>query len=139
MTVKEYLRGIRKYTVLIKCKTAQLEKLRSLVEYHGSAMGDDPRVPSDPAKSRTESLVRLTALSEELDETIREMQEHRRKAMEMIDSLPDPQMIQLFYARYFDGLSWQEIAYEMNMSCQWIHELHKRGLIALEGKYHSVA
>ena len=139
MTVKEYLRDVRKYNTLIRCKTAQLDKLRALVEYHGTGMGDEPRVPSDPSSSRTDSLVRLTALSEELDHTIREMQEHRRKAMEMIDSLPDPQMIQLFYSRYLDGSSWKEIADDMHVSMQWVFRLHGNGLSELERRYRAVS
>ena len=139
MTVKEYLRDIRKYETLIRCKTAQLDKMRALVEYHGTAMGDDPRVPSDPSSSRTDSLVRLAALSEELDATIREMQEHRRHAMEMIDSLSDPQMVRIFYARYLDGKAWKEIADEMNVSIQWIFRLHGNGLSELSRRYQAVS
>lgn len=137
MTVKDFLKGVQRYNVLISRKKAQLEKLRALVEYGGAGMGDDPRVPSDPSRSRTDSLVRLASLSEELDSTIREMTDCRRKAMAMIDSLPDPHAVEILYMRYLDGSSWKDISDSMHMSLQWIFRLHGQAIDQLQARYAS--
>lgn len=131
MTVKEYLRGVRTLNSLIERKKEQLEELRSIIVYNGNLQGEFIQGSSDPANKRTEMLVKLVSLEEEIDSDITTMIERKKQAMALIDKLDDDKTLNIFYLRYLSYKTWEEIACELGITFQWVHELHKRGLIKL--------
>ncbi len=135
MTIKEFLRDIRKSEILIQHKKEELDKARSLAVYNGVKMGDMPSGTGDPSKSRTNALVKIMDYEDELNDAISELVERKRQGTMMVDSLDDPIMIDIFYRRYFEYQTWEEIAEKVGYTLQWIHELHRRGLIELSGKF----
>ena len=135
MTVKDYLRQVSRFSTVIRHKRERLEELRSTIEYKGVTYGDDPFTPGDPATSRSNALAKLCSCAEELQKAIDDMNVQKQKAMDMIDSLPDSTMIDIFYGRYINGKSWDEIAYEAGRSLQSIFRLHGNGLQYLSDHY----
>ena len=56
-----------------------------------------------------------------------------RKNMERaIQTVPDERLRLLLEYRYFDQLSWEELAEKMNYSYQHVFRLHKQALKALQ-------
>ena len=136
MTPKEFLLQVRKNETLIERKRSRIERMRRLLEYRTPPIDDLPRAGADPAE-KSRALARFLALEEEANAEIERMVNHNRRAEYMIDSLPDPLEIKVFYMRYFDGYGWNRIAERMGYSRQWVNEMHGRGLQRLREMYGS--
>lgn len=75
---------------------------------------------------------RVTELEQALDREI-DQQVDDRQAMEMaIRTVTDDRLRLLLEYRYFDQLSWEELAEKMNYSYQHVFRLHKQALQALQ-------
>lgn len=136
MTVKEFLRDIKRKTEAIKLLKEQLERLRCMAEYKSPTIDEigGGHGTRDPHQ-RENLIVRISEISMKLDSLIEEMVEDMDKATEMILSLSDDKTMRVFSKRYLDFKTWERIADEMDITFQWVHELHKRGLIELSKKY----
>ena len=132
MTAKDFLRGIRRADVLVKRKRQRVEELEDLLVYKGVSPGESV---GGGNVSRTDKLVNVIALKDELLSDINKLVEMKRKGMLMIDSLSDPRMVDVFYRRYFDYMKWEDIANALSISTQWVHELHKTGLMEISRKF----
>ena len=132
MKVKEYLRQVRRVESLIQIKGEECEKLRSLAVYKKGAMDPNGGIfGSMNPHSREDIMTRMMDLGNELSISMENMLETRRKAMEMVNVLSDPKAVMIFHKRYFHFETWETIAYEMGITFQWVHEIHKRGLIEI--------
>lgn len=141
MGVKEYLRDIRRLDSIIKMKKIEIDRISAMAEYKGVSM--DPNrggaVKGGKAGRTSEDLiVKMIDLKEELNESIGRLIDYKKKGLEMIDSLSDPKMVEIFYNRYFLFMKWEEIADNVGVTFQWIHELHKKGLKELSKKFPNV-
>lgn len=75
---------------------------------------------------------RVVELEQALDREI-DRQVDDRKAMEMaIQTVEDERLRLLLEYRYFDQLSWEELAEKMNYSYQHVFRLHKQALKAIQ-------
>lgn len=126
----DFLRSIKKSDTLIKRKTEQLERLRSMAEYRSPVL--DGIGGSNGKDVRGEMLAKIVDIEKELDHDISQLLENRMRAMKMIDSLSNPDMVSIMYMRYLDYRSWQEISFEVGKTIQWVLELNRRGLRELE-------
>lgn len=136
MTIKEFLRDIGRKMAIIDMLDDQIGKLRSMAEYKGSAI--DPNQGSHGSRNphSTEDIwVKVADISIEMDRKKMELAEAIAKATEMISSLKDEKTLIIFRKRYLELKTWERIADEMDITFQWVHQLHKRGLIELSQRY----
>ena len=130
--VGEFLKSIRKTDALIKRKTEQLERLRSIAEYKSPVMDNIGGGKGGNNDIRGDTLCKIVDLEIYLKEQINELLEKREKAMLLIDTLDNADMINILYLRYLDYKSWQEISFEVGKTMQWVLELNRRALRKLE-------
>lgn len=136
MKVKEFLREVRRIESLIEMKSDQCEKLRSIAIYKkGNLDPNNTILRSINPHAKEEIIVKMVDLSDEIARDIETLLNIKQKAIKMIDSLSDPRTVDIFNKRYFLGKKWEDIAYELGITFQWVHELHKRGLIELAKKF----
>lgn len=136
MTIKEFLRDIKRKKAAIETMDEQIVRLRSMVEYKGYVM--DPNQGGHGSRnvhSTEDMIARLVDISTEMNERKVELAEDIAKATEMITSLSDEKTLNVFRKRYLGFQTWERIADEMGITFQWVHELHKRGLIELAHRY----
>lgn len=135
----DFLRSIRKIDSLIKRKTEQIERLRSIAIY--SRPQPDPNgggrsnVKGD---IKGDLICKIADMEESIKEDMNELLENRLKAMQMIDSLDNASMIDILYLRYLEFKQWDEIAYEVDKSLQWIFELNRKALRILNNNFKSL-
>lgn len=72
----------------------------------------------DTESQIAERIVQLTAL--------------RQKIEQAIEAVEDINLQNLLHRRYIQGQTFEQIACEMHYSWQWVHNLHKRALNALQ-------
>ena len=136
MTVKEFLRDIKRKKSAVDILSSQIENLRAMAVYKVPAL--DPNGGSSGTRdphSRENILAKVIDMTNELDEMKLDYLEDIEKATRMILSLSDEKTLRVFHERYLEFRTWESIADRMDITFQWVHELHKRGLIELDGKY----
>ena len=129
----EFLRGIRKSDALVRRKKEQLDRLRSMLEYKSPVMDASMVAGGNGKDVRGDNMCRMVDLQKELEEEIAKLLEDRAKAMRMIDTLDNADMVSILYMRYLDYRTWEEIAWEVGKSTQWVFELNRRAIRILEG------
>lgn len=135
MTVKEFLKDIKRKNASVDMLREQLEKLRSMAVYKSPVMDDIGGFGSPNVNSKEDLYVKIAETSEKLDQMQIEMIEDIRKATEMIMSLKDARTLQIFSMRYLQYQTWESIADNLDITFQWVHKLHGRGLRELSERY----
>lgn len=138
MTIKEFLRDIKRKNSSIKVIEAQISSLRDIAEYKTPVPDPIGGGHGTPDPHSRESLVaKLVDMTIDLDRMKMEYLDDIDKATKMILSLSDDKTILVFHKRYLQFRTWEYIAEDMDISTMWVHKLHKRGLIELSNKYPS--
>ena len=133
-SVKFFLRRVRSMQMLIERKTIQVQEMESSLIYKGMTENDGGKGTPD-VQNRNKALAKWIALKEELQLQIERLVAMKDKAIMMIDSLEDAKQLGIFYMHYLEGVSWTDIASGLDITNQWVHELHKRGLQELQQKF----
>ena len=136
MTVKEYLRNIQTQHTKIRIIESQIQSLQGMAEYRNpiiDTIGGGHGTP-DP-HSREYLIAKLADMRTELTELKLEYLKDIEKATKMILEIKDNKTLEVFSKRYLEFYTWEKIADSMGITFQWVHELHKRGLIELEKRY----
>lgn len=137
MTAKEYLQQIRKLDLQIRNKKLEKEDIWNRME-GCSAISYEPKIGTSGTpsiKSPQEKYYPiLDRYEKEIAVDIDRLIDVKREVMAVIDSLDDPDEINLLYMRYFQYLKWEEIAYKMNFSYMHVHRIHGSALQSVEKK-----
>lgn len=75
---------------------------------------------------------KVVALEQELDREIDRQVDERRNLEKAIRGVEDERLRLLLEYRYFDQLSWEELAQKMNYCYQHVFRLHKQALKAID-------
>lgn len=127
MTAKEYLQQIRKADIMINYKQQQLDELRSLATSITSALNPDKVQSSGVSDKVGDAVAKIVDLQTEINRDIDGLVDLKKEVMNIIDKL-DATSLELIYSRYFEFKTWEQIACQMNYSCQWIWKLHGEAL-----------
>ena len=135
MTVKDFLKDIKRKNASLDMLKEQLEKLRSMAVYKSPVMDDIGGFGSPNVHSKEDLYAKIAETSEKLDQMQIELIDDIRKATEMIMSLKDARTLQIFSMRYLQYQTWESIADSLDITFQWVHKLHGRGLRELSERY----
>lgn len=135
MTVKDFLKDIKRKNASLDMLREQLEKLRSMAVYKSPVMDDIGGFGSPNVHSKEDLYAKIAETSEKLDRMQIELIDDIRKATEMIMSLKDARTLQIFSMRYLNYQTWESIADSLDITFQWVHKLHGRGLRELNERY----
>lgn len=135
MTVKDFLKDIKRKNASLDMLREQLERLRSMAVYKSPVMDDIGGFGSPNVHSKEDLYAKIAETSEKLDRMQIELIEDIRKATEMIMSLKDARTLQIFSMRYLNYQTWESIADSLDITFQWVHKLHGRGLRELNERY----
>ena len=134
MTAKEYLQQVKKCDSMIERKLEEIQSLRSMVTSISVALKDDV-VQSGGASDKIGNTVsRIVDLENELNTNIDIFIDLKREVMNSIEALEDSRCTEILYKRYFQYKTWEQIACEMDLSYQWVCNLHGKALNALVWK-----
>lgn len=135
MTVKDFLKDIKRKNASLDMLREQLERLRSMAVYKSPVMDDIGGFGSPNVHSKEDLYAKIAETSDKLDRMQIELIEDIRKATEMIMSLKDARTLQIFSMRYLNYQTWESIADSLDITFQWVHKLHGRGLRELNERY----
>lgn len=131
MTVKEFLRGVRKQNSILKAYEEELVELRKrAVNISSPALGD--KVQSNHISSLDEIVEKLEIQADKVNKMWDSYIEKKAQASSLIQKEPDEYRRCVLYRYYILGQSWEQIASEMNFSVRWVMQLHGWALLDLE-------
>lgn len=128
MTSKEFLQQYQDANHQINAKLDQIHRLRELATKTTQSLIPD-RVQSSAAQDKVSVIVgKIVDMEHEVDLEIDHLQEIKHKIEAAIQSVTDAKQRAVLTRRYINGQTWEQIAVDLNISYQWVCELHGRAL-----------
>lgn len=125
MDATGYLKSVRKCDAVIDNKLRELEDLRDMTMKVTSTLSDDCVSGSRNPEKLSNAIVRIIDLENEIDIAIDQYVDRRSEVTRVIDSVEDARLVDLLHRRYLQGQTWEQIAFEMGYTYQWVCELNK--------------
>ena len=124
---KEELKEIRFLDERINSKLRQLEELKAM---KGAVCGIDyskDKIQTSPSNSQEELIIKITDLENNINKDIDKLVSLKNKAMEEINKISGREGTVL-EMRYLEGMDWDKIAYELDLSVDSIYRIHGEAL-----------
>ena len=128
MKAKAYLKQIEKMEAKKKILDDELEKLETLATRTTSVLGGE-RVQTSGNKDKiADFAVKISDMRQRINEEIVKIAEYRQDALNVIFEC-ETDCIKLLYEKYVKYKGWEEIAFEMSYTYQWVSGgLHQKAL-----------
>ncbi len=133
MTAKEYLSQIPKLNRLVHRLYDTVQMMhRDLVCFSSSLNPDKIPTTSSGGDSISAFVARVVDLEQEMRKQIEKLAQQKAEAYQKIQALPDLDWQNVLLARYFQELSWKEIAVTARHDERWGRRKHGEALLALQ-------
>lgn len=133
MKVKEYLSQL--FWIDRDIKTLMDERAEILSSTFKSPIWSDMKVQSSAGKQLEDLYVEIAEYSERIVEKSDELIRLKIKISKQIDEIEETQLRVLLRLRYTMGLSWEQVANNMNLDIRWVHRIHNKALIEFDKKF----
>ena len=121
--LSQYRWAEKRIARLVEEKTAWMAKAAAVTPVYSDMPkggGNGDRVPV--------AVERIVEIERELDREIDRQADLRVRVEAAIRGLSDPKLRDLIRYRYVDGMTWEQIAVELDFTYQWVCALHGRAL-----------
>lgn len=127
MRAKEFLQQYRNADAEISAKLEQIARLRSLAAKTTQTLTSDV-VRTSPENKLERIVTKIADMENEVDADIDRLQDVKKQVENVITTVPEPKQRAVLTRRYINGQTWERIAVDLNLSYQWVCELHGRAL-----------
>lgn len=128
MGAKEYLEQVKLFDAHINNKLDELERLKSLVTKVTSTWKGDVVSGGGNQDKLGDAVARIVDLQHEVNKAIDAYIDKQKEIGAVLDKIKDPDQLRVLYKRYFDGLTWEQIACDMHMTYRNVCYIHGRAL-----------
>ena len=129
MTAKEYLSRLRSLELRMSANASEIESLQTLATHITSAINSDGIHTTGMTSDKLGNCVsRIVDLQREINEDIDNLEIVRREIIDSLEKVANSQYRELLRMRYVSGMTFEEIAVDMDKSYRWITKLHGRAL-----------
>ena len=128
MTAKEYLSQAFYLNRRIETKQRQLERLKALTTKATSTLSDMPKSKNMEKSPMEKILVKALDLESEIAKDLDELIDVTRKIREVISQVGRIDYETILEMRYLDFMKWEDIAAEMNLSQDYVYQIHRKAL-----------
>jgi DNA-directed RNA polymerase specialized sigma subunit len=130
MTAKEYLQQYRNADREINSKLDQIRRLRELATKTTSTLNPD-KVQSSQENKTEKIVAKIVDMENEVNSEIDKLIELKHEICDSIRKVGNAKQRQVLVLRYINGKTWERIAVDLDISYQWVCELHGRALISI--------
>lgn len=127
---QRYLRSVRLAERRIQVLEAEIELQQSRLTLNGVAGGENVKATMQ-GDSAEQGFTKLYELCDSLDTDLIGYVEEREEALNVLKHLSNPNHYMILYLRYFQGLSFSQVANIMNYTERNVFKLHLQALSAL--------
>lgn len=129
MKAKTYLLKIKTMDAKINADIEELAQLEALATKTTSVLGGDRVQASGSQQKMADCVAKIIETKDRIEKEIDTFIDYKREARYLIFASCDADTVSLLNKRYFQGLSWEQIAVEMNYTYKWVSGgLHQRAL-----------
>lgn len=137
MTVKDFLKKVRRQNAIIRTYERELKDLRiRAVNISSPALGE--KVQSNHQSSLDEIVEKIESQADKVNEAWNAYMKVKNQAITLINSESDEYRRCVLYRYYILCQPWEQIAVEMHFSLRWVTKLHGQALRDLEKEFHKV-
>lgn len=123
MRAKEYLQQIHKIDIKIGQRITQLNEMRHRIKTVGSFDYSRDRVQSSP-ESGNRQIEDLVDLEREIESLIIREQRMKDRIISEIQTLTDPNHVDILFRRYIDCQAFERIACDMGYAYNYVLHIH---------------
>lgn len=135
MNTKEYLNSISRLETFIVAKKQRADAFRCMASnISGSPITDMPKNPSKSLSPMADAVCKALDLEAEIQQDEIRLQSKKLFLLELIGTIPNPDVQSILIKRYFEKKSWESIIDETFFSRSWVYKLHQMGIDELDAK-----
>lgn len=128
---KEYLQQVKLCDAHIGNKLEELSRLKDMVLHITSTLRGDVVSGGGSHDKLGDAVAKIVALEAEINEAVDAYIDKKREVSKTIEKIKDPDQVQVLHKRYFEDLTWEQIACDMHMSYRNVCYVHGRALLAV--------
>ena len=132
MKAKEYMQQAYFLDKRINSLVRQVSNLWDKATNVSQVISDMPRNPSNTTSKLEERIVDICDLTDEIKRQAETLKEKRKEMMAVVSEIPDPEYQLILQERYFEMLTWEDIACDINRSVRSAQLLHGKALEAVQ-------
>lgn len=130
---KQFLKQVKSLDVRISAKIIELQAIKEKVTKITPTLSDTGGTGGGNSSDKLGAAVaKMIDLEREINLCIDEYVDKREYINNIINNLEDPDEYQVIHKRYFEGMTFEEIACALHMSYRNICYIHGRGLANVE-------
>lgn len=137
MIVKNYLNQAYRIDQRINSKLEQVQSLRELASKATAVLSDEKPNKTRNFHGMEDAICKIMDLESDINADINRLVDLKRKIVEIIKSVPNPEYQTLLELRYLCFKTWEQIAVDMGYSLRWVHIVHSRILNELDIKFNN--
>lgn len=129
---KTFLQQIRLLDVRINTKLEEIAHLREMLMRITPSLKDEVVTGGGSSQDKLgDAVSRIVDLENEINQAVDSYVDAKQAVAAVLDKLSDPDQLQVLHNRYVQYKTWEQIAYEMNMSYRNVCYIHGKGLQAV--------
>lgn len=128
---KEYLQEVKLCDANISNNLEELSRLKDMVYHITSTLRGDVVSGGGSQDKLGNAVAKIVDLETEINDAIDAYVNKKREVSKTIEKVKDPDQVQVLHKRYFEYLTWEQIACELHMSYRNVCYVHGRALQAV--------
>ncbi len=128
MKAKEYMQQAFFLDKRINSLIRQVNNLWDQATNITQAISDMPRNPSRETSKLENRTVDIFDLTDEIRKQMDKLKALRKEMMGVVEKVPDPEYQLILQERYFEMLTWEDIACDINRSVRSAQLMHGKAL-----------
>lgn len=133
MKAKEYMQQAFFLDKRINSLVRQVGNLWDQATSVSQVISDMPHNPSKSTSKLEDRVVDIADLTDEIKSQVEELKILRKEMIGVVAEVPDPEYQLILQERYFEMLTWEDIACDINRSVRSAQLLHGKALEAVQG------
>lgn len=132
MKAKEYMQQAFFLDKRINSLMRQVSNLWDQATNITQVLSDMPRNPSGETSKLENRVVDICDLTDEIRKQTDKLKDLRKEMMGVVMKVPDPEYQLILQERYFEMLTWEDIACDINRSVRCAQLMHGKALEAVQ-------
>ncbi len=127
---KKYLSQAQKTDRLINRLLSTVAMLCSGLTSQSYELRPDKVQSSGPKDTLAETFAKIDELERQINQNIDDLVEWKKEAYERISRISDQDQQNVLIAKYIQGMKWEQVAVEINLSTRQVTRIHGAALLA---------
>lgn len=130
-SAKDFLHQVKLLDVQIDSRIRDLYHLKDMVCKITATLSPVPASGSGNPDKLSDAVAKIVDLQEEINGDIDRFVDLKKNIMELLEGLKDADQFNVIHKRYFEYMTWEEIACAMHMSYRNVCYIHGKALLAV--------